>query len=157
LNELQSVIGFNLARVEEGAEEFIEAVEGDTEAVTDELLPDETVTCWTCGSEVEAAQIETTIDKLRNLSQETVSEINDVEEAKSERRELQTQQCERERLERRQRELEDELEKTEARIETLSERREELRYEIEAIEEEVEALETTPTRRFLICTRRPTS
>jgi len=145
LNELQSVIGFNQERLEDGAEEFMEAVEGDSEAVTDELLPDEMVTCWTCGSEVDADQIETTIEKLRNLSQETIGEINDLEsdleEAMSERRELQTQQRERERLERQQHELKDEFEKTEARIKTLSERRDELRDEIEAIEEEVEPLE----------------
>ena len=145
VNELQSVIGFNQERLGEGAEEFMEAVEGNSEAVTDELLPDETVTCWTCGSEVEADQIEVTIEKLRELSQETVGEINDIEagleEAKEKRRELQTQQRERERLERRQRELEDNLEQTEARIETLSERREELREEIEAVEAEVENLE----------------
>ena len=145
VNELQSVIGFNQERLEEGAEGFMEAVEGDSEAVTDELLPDETVTCWTCGSEVEADQIEMTIEKLRNLSQETVGEINDLEaglaEAKEKRGELQTQQRERERLERRQRELEDNLEQTEVRIETLSERRDELREEIEAVEAAVENLE----------------
>jgi len=145
VNELQSVIGFNQKRLEEGAEEFMEAVEGDSEAVTDELLPDETITCWTCGSEVKADQIEVTIEKLQELSQETVGEINDIEadleEAKEKRRELQAQQRERERLERRQRELEDNLEQTEARIETLSERREELREEIEAVEAEVEDFE----------------
>ena len=145
LNELQSVIRFNQERLEEGAGNFIAAVEDDSEAVTDELLPDETVTCWTCGSEVETDQIETTTEKLRDLSQETVGEINDLEAdlegTKSERRELQTQQREQERLERRRRELEDELEETEARIRTLSERRDELRDEIEAIEEDVEALD----------------
>jgi len=145
VNELQSVIGFNQERLKEGTEEFMKAVEDDSGVVTDELLPDETVTCWTCGSEVEADQIEATIEKLRELSQETMGEINDLEadleEAKSERRERQTQQRERERLERRRRELKNELEETEARIETLSERRDELRDEIEAIEEEVEALE----------------
>jgi len=145
LNELQSVIGFNQERLEEDAEEFMKAVEGGGKAVTDELLPDETVTCWTCGSEVGADQIETTIEKLRNLSQETVGKINDLEadleEAKEERRELQTQQQEREQLERRQRELRDELEQTNARIESLSKRRDELREEIEAIEVEIENLE----------------
>ena len=145
LNELQSVIGFNQERLEEGAENFIAAVEDDSEAVTDELLPDKTVTCWTCGSEVETDQIEATTEKLQDLSQETVGEINDLEadleETKSERRELQTQQREQERLEGRRRELEDELEETEARTKTLSERRDELRDEIEAIEEDVEALD----------------
>ena len=145
LNELQSVIGFNQERLEEDAEEFMQAVENDSESVTDELLPDETATCWTCGNEVEADQIEATIEKLQNLSQETVGEVNDLEAdlegAKEERRDLQAQQRERERLERRRRGLEDELEETEARIETLSERRDELRNKIKAIEEEVEALE----------------
>ena len=145
VNELQSVIGFNQEQLKEGTKEFMEAVEDNSEAVTDELLPDETVTCWTCGSEVKADQVEVTIEKLRELSQEMVGEINDIEagleEAKKKRRELQTQQRERERLERRQHELDNELEQTEARIKTLSERRDELRDEIEAIEEEVEALE----------------
>jgi len=145
LNELQSVIGFNQERLEEDATEFTEALAANSEAVTDDLLPEGTVTCWTCGSEVEANEIEATIEKLQDLSQETVSEINDLEaeleEAKAERRERETQQRERERLKRRERELNDELEETERRIETLSDRREELREEIEAIEEEVEALE----------------
>lgn len=145
LNELQSVIGFNQERLEEGADEFIESVKDDSGAVTDELLPNETVTCWTCGSEVEADQIESTIETLQELSQETVSEINDLgtdlEEAKAKRRELQTQQRERDRLARRKRELEDEIEETEARIETLSGRRDNLRKEIETIETEVQNLE----------------
>jgi len=147
LNEVQSVIGFNQERLEDGAETFGDVFENDADdgSVTEELLPQETVTCWTCGSEVEANQIEAAIEKLRELSQETVGEINDLEadleEAKSERCELQTQQRERERLECRQRELEDELEQTDARIETLSERRDGLRDAIEAIEEEFEDLE----------------
>lgn len=145
VNEIQSVIGFNQEQLEEGVKEFMEAVEDDSETVTDELLPDETVTCWTCGSEVRADQIEVTIKNLRELSQEMVGEINDIEaglkEAKKKRRELQTQQREQERLERRQRELDNELEQTEARIKTLSERREKLRDEIKTIEDEVEALE----------------
>jgi len=145
LNELQNVIGFNQERLEDGTDEFIEALEEDSETVTDDLLPEETVTCLTCGSKVEPDQIETTIEKLQDLSQETVGEINnledDLEKAKAKRRERQNQQRKRERLERRQQELEDEVEETEARIETLSQRREELRGEIETIESEVEALE----------------
>ena len=145
LNELQSVIRFNQERLEEDAEEFMKAVEDGHKAVTDELLPDETVTCWTCSSEVGADQIETTIKNLHNLSQETVGKINDLEadlkEAKEERRELQAQQQERKQLERRQRELKDELEQTTARIESLSKRRDELHEEIEAIEVEIENLE----------------
>lgn len=153
LNELQSVIRFNQERLGEGAEDFIAAAKDDSEAVTDKLLPDETVTCWTCGSEVEADEIEATIEKLRDLSQETVGEINDLEadleKTKSQRRELRSRQREREQLERRRRELGNELEETEARIKTLSDRRDELRDKIEAIEEKVEALDNDAYEKIL--------
>jgi chromosome segregation ATPase len=145
LNELQNVIGFNQERLDSGTDEFIEALEEDSETVTDDLLSEETVTCLTCGSEVKLDQIETTIETLQDLSQETVGEINDLEddleEVKIKRRERRNQQRERERLERRQQELGDGIKKAETRIETLSERREELRGEIEIIESEVDALE----------------
>jgi DNA repair exonuclease SbcCD ATPase subunit len=147
LNELQSVIGFNQEMLEESGDEVSDALrDGDGGAgVTDELLPDDSVTCWTCGSEVDAAQIESTIEKLRSLSQDTVSEINDIddelEELKGKRRDRKDQQRRRERLDRRERELEDEIEETETRIERLSERREELREEIESVEAEIEELE----------------
>jgi DNA repair exonuclease SbcCD ATPase subunit len=148
LNELQSVIRFNQERLEEDTEQFMAAADDtsdDSTAITDELLPETTVTCWTCGTEVEADQIETTIEHLQELSRQTVSEITDLEgelkEAKAKRRELQDQQRQRERFERRQRELADEIENTKARIEALSNRRAELREEIEAIEAEVEESE----------------
>ena len=113
--------------------------------MTDGLLPDETVTCWTCGNEVEADQIEATIEKLRELSRTQIGEIDNIrdelDDLKSDREELQDQQRTRERLERRHRTLEDEITETEERVETLSERRETLQEEIETIEAEVEALE----------------
>lgn len=145
LSELQSVIRFNRDRLEDGTEEFMTAVtdqDDDNGAVTDELLAEKTVTCWTCGTEVEADQIEATIENLQAVSQRTVTEINEIEteleEVKSEQRELRNQQRQREQLDRRQRELNDEIESTEGRIEALTERREELRKEIEALEAEVE-------------------
>ncbi|QLD87088.1 AAA family ATPase [Natronomonas halophila] len=147
LNELQSVIGFNQEMLEDAGGDLFDALQEDAEsgAVTEELLPEETVNCWTCGSEVEPEQIESTIDKLRDLSQETVGEINDIEDElddlKAKRRDRRQDQQRRERLERRTRDLEDEIEDTEARLETLKEQRNELREEIEAAEEEVETLE----------------
>lgn len=144
LNELQSVIRFNQDRLEDDSEEFMTVVDnqGDDGAITDELLAEKTVTCWTCGTEVEADQIEATIENLRDFSQETVGEINELEDeleqSKAKQRELQTEQHQREQLERRQRELEEEIENTKARIETVTERREELREEVGTIEAEVE-------------------
>lgn len=149
LNTLQSVIRFNQERLEDDSEEFMTAVDnqdGDDGAITDELLAEKTVTCWTCGTEVEADQIEATIENLREFSQETVSEINELEDelerAKAKQRELHTEQQQREQRERRQRELDEEIENTKARIETVTERREELREEIGAIEAEVENSES---------------
>jgi chromosome segregation ATPase len=148
LNELQSVIGFNQEMLEADPDKAL-SVLADSEqsgAVTDELLADETVTCWTCGSEVEADQIEATVEQLKERSQEMVGEINDIEseleDLKETRRERKDQQRRRERLERRQKELDDDIEETEARIETLTEQREAMQDDIEAIEAEVEELES---------------
>jgi len=147
LNDLQSVIGFNKEMLEETTNNLFKSLGADTEdgAVTDELLPDETVTCWTCGSEVGSEQIESTVEKLRELNRETVGEIRDIEDSLQElneqRSELKTQQQRRERLERRRRDLNTEIERAEDRIDELSRRRDDLREEIEAIEEEVEALD----------------
>jgi DNA repair exonuclease SbcCD ATPase subunit len=147
LNELQSVIGFNQEMLEDAGGDLFDALQEDAEsgAVTEELLPEDTVNCWTCGSEVEPDQIESTIDKLRELSQETVGEINDIEDEledlNAKRRDRRQDQQRRERLERRKQDLEDEIEDTEARLETLKERRNELREEIEAAEGDVETLE----------------
>jgi chromosome segregation ATPase len=148
LNELQSVIGFNQEMLEADPDEALSVLEdgGQSGAVTDELLADETVTCWTCGSEVESDQIEATVEQLQDRSQEMVSEINEIEseleDLKETRRDRQDQQRRRERLERRQKELEDDIEDTAARIETLTERRESMQDDIEDIEAEVEALES---------------
>lgn len=147
MNVLQSVIGFNQEILEDADNEVFEALQGgdDNAAVTDELLPEDSVTCWTCGSEVDPEQIETTVEKLRDLSQDAVGEINDIEseldDLKDERRERENQQQRQERLQQRQRRLDNEIEETQDRIETLSERREQLREEIEIDEAEVEELE----------------
>mgnify|MGYP000274207094 CR=1 FL=1 len=155
VNELQSVIGFNQDMLEDAGNGTFDALQTDTENedVTDELLPDDTVTCWTCGSDVEADQIETTVEKLQALSKDTVGDINDIDaeldDLKEQRRERQDQQRQRERLERRQRELETEIEDTEDRIQTLTERRDDLREEIKTVEEEVEELEDESNEELL--------
>jgi chromosome segregation ATPase len=148
LNEIQSVISFNEERLADGAEMFAEAFDDDTDSgsVTDDLLPEEHLTCWTCGSEVESEQIETTVDRLQELSQECVAEISSIDdelgELTDQQRELRQQQRRREKLDRRQQELEAELAETESRIEELSERRDALREEVETVETEVERLES---------------
>jgi chromosome segregation ATPase len=69
LNNLQSLIQLNEGMLEGGADELLdELTTDDSDSVTDELLPDETVTCWTCGSTVDTEQIEATVETLRDLN-----------------------------------------------------------------------------------------
>lgn len=143
LNDIQSVIRFNEEMLEGGAEELMESTA--TGDVTAALVSGEQITCWTCGSDVERDQIDSTIDRLRDVSQETVSEISDIDD---ELTDLQTRRDEREsqkrrntRLSRRLEELTEEIAATEARIDTLTERREQLQAEIADIETTVESLE----------------
>ncbi|MFQ3293106.1 MAG: chromosome segregation ATPase [Natrialbaceae archaeon] len=147
VNELQSVIGFNEERLDEGeSDTFAELTETDTENLTDQLVEDSGVTCWSCGSSVEQEQIESTIDQLRELSQSKVAEASElsseISDFQEEKRELEQAQRERDRIERRQSEIEDEIEQTEATIEQFRQRRDELTAEIETIEAEVEELES---------------
>lgn len=146
LNDIQSVMSFNQERLEDGTETFTQMFnDGDDESVTDDLLPDQTVTCWTCGSRVEKSQIETTIEKLQEVSQELVSQITEVEDELTEitnkRDELTANQDRRSELEHRRQTLADKIEESERRIEELSEHRDTLRDEVDTIEAEVEALE----------------
>lgn len=146
ISELQSVIGFNeemLAGADSSA--FQALLDDASDTLTDQLLPDEEVTCWTCGSEVETAQIESTLDQLRQVSQTKIGEVNDLDTQlaalSEEKRDLQQSQRERDRVERRLSDIETEIEGAEESIERLQTQRDELTEEIETIEAEVEKLE----------------
>lgn len=145
LNELRSAIGFNEELLDGTGETLNRALDDGSEqdSLTDELLPEETVTCWTCGSQVTTDEIETTLEKLRTLSQETVGEINDIdeelEELQDRKQTLKEKQRRREELEQRRSEIVTQIESTEASIERLSDRRDALREDIQEIEQSVEA------------------
>lgn len=78
VNELQSVMGFNEEMLSD-AGSFADLVPNDEENLTDQLVADDEVVCWTCGSEVAQDQIESTLSQLRDLSQSKVGEVNDFE------------------------------------------------------------------------------
>ncbi|WP_181691906.1 archaea-specific SMC-related protein [Natronomonas sp. LN261] len=150
INEVQSVIRFNQDMLDDDDGDLLDALEppadgGDGGELTDELLPDETVTCWTCGSDVPHEQIETTVTRLQELSQRKLGEINEIEDRlddlTDEVRALEEQQRRRERLQRQRSTLEAELADSESAIERLTDRRETLQAEIEALEAEIESLE----------------
>jgi DNA repair exonuclease SbcCD ATPase subunit len=114
--------------------------------LTDQLLEDDEIVCWTCGSEVPEEEIDATLDELRAVRQNYMTDIqeieDDLEELRSEKREREKQQTQREKLEREVSNVEDEIDRRESRVEDLRERRDELSEEIEVVEEDVETLES---------------
>jgi chromosome segregation ATPase len=145
VNEIQSVIGFNQEMLEDADADVLDALEAPPEDVTNQLLPDETVTCWTCGSEVPEEQIETTVGRLQELSQSKLGEVNEIESSiedlNAEISDLREQQRRREELERGIEQAERDIEQAESRIDNLDERREALHAEIEELENEIEEME----------------
>lgn len=148
MNELQSIIRFNEDMLEESDPDILDALDDgrdDTDDTVTDQLVDRTVTCWTCGSDIEADRIEETVDRLRELSRSKLSEINDLEselsELEEQRRELEEQQRERTRTERRLTSIEGEIDDSEAALERLQDRRDELIEEIDDVETEVDQLE----------------
>ena len=155
IGKLQSVISFNEELLEgddAAVERVFQASDGDDRAdgdgaITDELLSADTTVCWTCGSEVEVDRIEGTLDRLRELRKDELSQRNELEgridELTDERQQLRQRKRQRERNERRLERIETELDSSRERIETLEEKRETLESEIEALEEETESFEET--------------
>ncbi|MEF8772557.1 archaea-specific SMC-related protein [Halodesulfurarchaeum sp.] len=144
VSELQNLVQYNEDLID-GEESILTELDGDTTAVTDQLVGSDSVTCWTCGSSVERSQIIGTIDRLRELQSDKLDRISDLEtEIDSVREDI--EQLE-EQMDRRQ-ELEHQLDRTEneieSRVETiegLEKRRDELETEIESTEAEIESLE----------------
>jgi DNA repair ATPase RecN len=151
VNELQTVIQFN-EDVLEGSEGGVAAalrdeLEGDSDdgAVTDQLVADEDVVCWTCGSEVAEDEISGTLDRLRDLRRSKLDERRDVEsridDLETERITYEEKQRQRDQLDRRLERTREELSRREERIEELRDRREELEERIEELEAKVEELQ----------------
>lgn len=153
VNDIQRVIGFNQEMLGESNTDIVEALEETNDDVTDKLLPDETVTCWTCSSEVPKDQINTTVDRLQELSQNKLGEVNDIEnqlnELNEKVHELQEKQQRREKLKQRLDKAKNEIERSESTIEKLTNRREELQEEIEALEAETERIENDASNEIL--------
>jgi DNA repair exonuclease SbcCD ATPase subunit len=147
VNELQSIIRFNEEMLEDETDVPAELLENDdADSITDQLVEDDMVQCWTCGSAVDAEQIEATVDRLRELSQDKLATVrgtdDDLEELKAEARTYQQQQRRREEIDRKLQQIEDDIERGEATIEELRERRDGLTEEISNLESEVDELET---------------
>jgi len=154
-SQLQSVIQFNEEMLEGTNTAIAEAlrdepsatgVESDssgTEALTDQLVDDsESVVCWTCGSEVEQRDIESTLDRLRGVRQETLAERRELRseiEALTDRlQSLETAHESRSDLEQRLQRTSAEIESRTDRIDTLEDDLEALRQRATTLEAEIE-------------------
>lgn len=158
INELQTIIQFNEDMLEGTSPEIRTALRDDTDestssrqqdrnSITDQLVEDDdTVVCWTCGSDIQPQQIEATLDRLRDLRQENLDERNTlqskIDDLQAEKRDLETQHQQRERLQRRLQETDAEIEERTESVEELEEQRDDLIAEVEQLEDEIEELET---------------
>ena len=150
INELRSLIQYNEERLDAEDYELLDDGAGDdpAEAVTEQLAgPDaETVVCWTCGSSVDRAQIESTIDRLQSLRSEKVEELNRtktrLDERKETKREAERKQQRRTDIRDKLDEIDTELDRRNDRIDALKRNRESLTEQVETLEAEVDSLES---------------
>jgi len=148
-SQLQSVIQFNEEMLEGTNQAVAEALQGESEStgenLTDQLLAEESVVCWTCGSEVDSADIESTLDRLRAVRQETLAERREIgeeiESLTAEKRELEAAADTRAELETRLERTNSEIERRTERIESLTDQLAELRERASELEAEIEAHE----------------
>jgi chromosome segregation ATPase len=146
INTLQSTIQFNEDLLEGDRTDVQRALDDGSGSVTEELLPDQQVVCWTCGSEVDRAQIDQTLDQLRSLRQEKLDEkrdiADDLDDLTADKENLEQQQRRRDEHERQLDQVESELERRQERLEDLQDERSELEAEVKDLETEVETLES---------------
>jgi len=150
LTQLRSIIQFNEEMLEGAHPEIRDVLaddhDGESETVTDRLFEaDDTVRCWTCGSTVDRADIESTIEQLRSHQETKLAERDDlkaqIQSLRSDRRELDQRRKRHDRLEERLESTAAEIDRRESRLEELLTRREELEADIERLERDASALE----------------
>lgn len=142
LDRLQSIIQFNEDIIEEADSELREALIPDGTNIPDQLLADQDLVCWTCGSTINRSEIEKTLDDLRNLREEKSDErkevSNELDELRKQKRQITEQQQRREQIEQRLEYVDDQIDQQIQYIEKLRERRSSARERITEIEEKVE-------------------
>jgi chromosome segregation ATPase len=144
VSDLQDVIQFNEDLLDGGDRSIADVLEDGKGSVTDDLV-DDTVVCWTCGSEVSTERVSDTLDQLREVRQEKLDTIrtleSELEELKEKQRHHRKRQQRRETAERKLDDLENELDRREETLADLREERTRLSDDIDDLESEVEALE----------------
>lgn len=140
ITELGSVISFNEEMLEtEGLPVSVDAQTGtgatsettNTEGneITDALVADNETVCWTCGSEIDRSRVDETLDQLRDLRSQKLSERNELRE------QIDTLTDEKATIKDRQ----SKYEHTTQRLETITEQIESVTERIDELESEREA------------------
>jgi len=156
VNEIQTIIQFNEEKLHESNSEISEALATPTasqESLTDRLVGEKRVVCWTCGSEVEVTAVTEVLDQLRDMMQ---SKLDRREQLNDEIDELTTEKTAHQEKKRQRRQVEDEyesvvqqIEQREERVEELDERRTNLEADIADLEEVIEGLEDNDSSAIL--------
>jgi|AntDeeMetagen681_2_1112603.scaffolds.fasta_scaffold03370_2 chromosome segregation ATPase len=92
IQDLQSVIQFNEEMLNEGGNGVLDEVVEDGGAdgdVTAQLVENDEVICWTCGSETTSEQIESTLDSLRSVRKQKLSQTSTIKDELDDFREKQ--------------------------------------------------------------------
>ena len=150
VSDLQSIIQFNDEFLEEGQPQFIPSQDDETGSpggdITEQLVSDSTeVTCWTCGSNVKTAQIESTLDELRTIRNDKMDQRktfqSQVDNLQSEKSSLDRTQQTHDRLQQKLATVETEIDDRTATLDDLKQQQEEIKARIETLESEVNELE----------------
>ena len=140
VTNLQKVIQFNEEMLEGTSSEIVAALRDEEEAAVTDRLVDDQVVCWTCGSEVDSASIESTLDRMRELRQEKLAQRRDlqseIDDCKTEKATYEEQRRQRSQLERR---LDSATEERERREERLEDRIADLEEEVERLQDETQS------------------
>jgi DNA repair exonuclease SbcCD ATPase subunit len=152
IDDLLTVISFNDDMLEEDVE-TVARTESEGGEVTDRLVEDATLVCWTCGTEVEREDIEQRLETLRTIVQEkraqrgqVDSEISDHEQTLSEYQQtLREHRKQEDTLE----DLRSELDHRNGKLAEIRDEREDLAGEIDRLEAEVEAVDDERANEFI--------
>ena len=148
LSKLQSVIQFNEEMLDGTSQDIASALRGEESAdsVTDQLLDEQdSLVCWTCGTEVDQESIEETLARLRELRQTKYTKQSDIEdelaERKEQRKRIKSSQQRRENVQEQLADVRAEIEQRESKLDALETEQEELEAEIDQLEDEIAELE----------------
>ncbi|WP_248518110.1 archaea-specific SMC-related protein [Salinarchaeum laminariae] len=153
--DVDAIIGFNETVLEDDDID-INAIGGNraneseappgSDSVTDQLNPaDETVECWTCGSDVAVDAVRDQLDTLRDLRADLHADVGEIEdeidELQDRLQELDDEREEYRRLESRSERIEDQIDHHRSEAERRTESAQELAAEIEELERRVDETE----------------